>query len=72
MPAEVKPPAVLGKDAFYLALTPAAARAIGEVYCEGFDIIAKPYSADSLVDALSRTIAKAKLEHMSVQLRELA
>ena len=34
-------------------------RATGEVYREGFDIIAKPYSADSLAEALRRTIAEA-------------
>jgi signal transduction histidine kinase/ActR/RegA family two-component response regulator len=36
------------------------ARATGEVYREGFDIIAKPYSADALAEALRRTIAKSE------------
>ena len=48
------------------------ARATGEVYREGFDIIAKPYSADSLADALRRTIAKAHQDRMNVRARDLA
>jgi CheY-like chemotaxis protein len=43
-------------------LTSGYARATGEVFREGFDIIAKPYSADSLAEALRRTIAKAAQE----------
>ena len=33
------------------------ARATGEVYSEGFDIIAKPHDADSVAQALHCTIA---------------
>ena len=36
------------------------ARATGEVYREGFNIIAKPYGADSLSEALRRTIEEAR------------
>jgi len=36
------------------------ARAAGEVYREGFNLIAKPYSADSLAEALRRTVAEAQ------------
>jgi len=36
------------------------ARATGEVFREGFDIIAKPYSADSLAEALRRTTTQSK------------
>lgn len=36
------------------------AGATGEVYREGFNIIAKPYSADSLAEAMRRTIADAE------------
>jgi signal transduction histidine kinase/CheY-like chemotaxis protein len=46
------------------------ARATGEVYREGFDIIAKPYSADSLGEALRRTVAKAG--QMRARARDLA
>jgi two-component system NtrC family sensor kinase len=35
------------------------AQATGEVYSEGFDIIAKPYSADALAQALYCTIARS-------------
>jgi signal transduction histidine kinase/ActR/RegA family two-component response regulator len=55
-----------------ILLSSGYARATGEVYREGFDIIAKPYSADSLGEALGRTIAKARQEQMSVQSRDLA
>lgn len=55
-----------------ILLSSGYARATGEVLREGFDIIAKPYSADSLGDALGRTIAKAKQERMDVQSRDLA
>ena len=41
------------------------ARATGEVYREGFDIIAKPYSADSLAQALRRAIARSQQEEMA-------
>jgi signal transduction histidine kinase/CheY-like chemotaxis protein len=46
------------------------ARATGEVFREGFDIIAKPYSADSLAEALRRTTAQSKQIHRDV--RDLA
>jgi len=36
------------------------ARATGEVFREGFNIIAKPYGVDSLAEALRRTIAEAQ------------
>ncbi len=42
-----------------ILLSSGYARATGEVFREGFDIIAKPYSADSLAEALSRTVAEA-------------
>src|SRR5262245_11496850 len=48
------------------------ARATGEVYREGFDIIAKPYSADSLADALRRTIAKAQEDWVNARSRDFA
>ena len=53
-----------------ILLSSGYARATGEVYREGFDIIAKPYSADSLADALRRTIAQAK--HAQRDVRDLA
>ena len=43
------------------------ARATGEVFREGFDIIAKPYGADSLAEALRRTVAKAAQERMAAR-----
>ena len=43
-----------------ILLSSGYARATGEVYREGFDIIAKPYSADSLVEALRRTIEQSR------------
>jgi DNA-binding NtrC family response regulator len=43
-----------------ILLSSGYAHATGEVYREGFDIIAKPYSADSLAEALRRTIAQSK------------
>jgi signal transduction histidine kinase/CheY-like chemotaxis protein len=43
-----------------ILLSSGYARATGEVYREGFDIIAKPYSADSLAEALRRTITQSK------------
>ncbi len=46
------------------------ARATGEVFREGFDIIAKPYSANSLAEALRRTTAQSKQIHRDV--RDLA
>ena len=46
------------------------ARATGEVFREGFDIIAKPYSADSLAEALHRTTAQSKQVQKDV--RDLA
>ena len=46
------------------------ARATGEVFREGFDIIAKPYSADSLAEALRRTTAQSKQVQRDV--RDLA
>jgi len=39
--------------------------ATGEVHREGFDLIAKPYSADSLADALRHTIAQAEQAHLA-------
>ncbi|WP_119303299.1 MASE4 domain-containing protein [Dongia deserti] len=36
------------------------ARATGEVFREGFEIIAKPYTADSLAEAVRRTLTKAE------------
>jgi signal transduction histidine kinase/CheY-like chemotaxis protein len=42
-----------------ILLSSGYARATGEVYREGFNIIAKPYDADSLAEALRRTIAEA-------------
>lgn len=41
------------------------ARATGEVFREGFEIIAKPYSADSLAAALRGAIAKAEREQIA-------
>jgi DNA-binding NtrC family response regulator len=43
------------------------ARATGEVYREGFDIIAKPYTADSLAEALRRTIAQSRRAQRDVR-----
>jgi DNA-binding LytR/AlgR family response regulator len=43
-----------------IVLSTGYARAAGDVYREGFNIIAKPYSADSLAEALRRTIAEAE------------
>jgi signal transduction histidine kinase/CheY-like chemotaxis protein len=42
-----------------ILLSSGYARATGEVFREGFDIIAKPYSADALAEALRRTIARS-------------
>ena len=53
-----------------ILLSSGYARATGEVFREGFDIIAKPYSADSLAEALHRTIAET--EQMNVQSRDMA
>ena len=53
-----------------ILLSSGYARATGEVYREGFDIIAKPYGADSLAEALRRTIAEA--EQMDAQSRDTA
>jgi signal transduction histidine kinase/ActR/RegA family two-component response regulator len=46
------------------------ARATGEVFREGFDIIAKPYSADSLAEALRRTTAQSR--QVQTDVRDLA
>ena len=46
------------------------ARATGEVFREGFDIIAKPYSADSLAEALRRTTTQSRQVQRDV--RDLA
>ncbi len=43
------------------------ARAAGEVYREGFQIIAKPYSADSLRDALRRAVDEIQLLKVSAR-----
>ena len=43
------------------------ARATGEVYREGFDIIAKPYTADTLAEALRRTIAQSRRAQRDVR-----
>ena len=43
-----------------ILLSSGYARATGEVYREGFNIIAKPYSADSLAEALRRAVAEAE------------
>jgi signal transduction histidine kinase/CheY-like chemotaxis protein len=48
-------------------LTSGYARATGEVFREGFDIIAKPYSADSLADALRRTVSNAAQERVAAR-----
>jgi signal transduction histidine kinase/ActR/RegA family two-component response regulator len=53
-----------------ILLSSGYARATSEVYREGFDIIAKPYSADSLAQALRRTIAQSK--HIEHDVRDLA
>jgi CheY-like chemotaxis protein len=45
-----------------ILLSTGYARAAGEVHQEGFNIIAKPYRADSLAAALQRTIAEAEQE----------
>jgi signal transduction histidine kinase/ActR/RegA family two-component response regulator len=50
-----------------ILLSSGYARATGEVYREGFDIIAKPYSADSLAEALRRTIAQFKQSQRNVR-----
>ena len=42
-----------------ILLSSGYARATGEVYREGFNIIAKPYGADSLAEALRRTMAES-------------
>ena len=43
-----------------ILLSSGYARATGDVHREGFDIIAKPYGADSLGEALRRTVAAAE------------
>ncbi len=43
-----------------ILLSSGYARATGEVYREGFNIIAKPYGADALAEALRRTVVKAE------------
>jgi signal transduction histidine kinase/ActR/RegA family two-component response regulator len=43
-----------------ILLTSGYARTTGDVYREGFNIIAKPYSVDSLAEALRRTVAEAE------------
>jgi signal transduction histidine kinase/CheY-like chemotaxis protein len=48
-----------------ILLSSGYARATGEVYREGYEIIAKPYSADSLAQALRRTVASSKQEKMA-------
>jgi len=53
-----------------ILLSSGYARATGEVFREGFNIIAKPYSVDSLAEALRRTIAEA--EQMTAQSRGMA
>jgi nitrogen-specific signal transduction histidine kinase/CheY-like chemotaxis protein len=53
-----------------ILLSSGYARATGEVFREGFDIIAKPYSADSLAEALRRTIAQSAQVQRNV--RDLA
>ena len=47
-----------------ILLSSGYARATAEVFREGFEIIAKPYSADSLAEALRRTIARAERPKM--------
>ena len=50
-----------------ILLSSGYARATGEVFREGYEIIAKPYSADSLAGALRRTIARAEREQMEAR-----
>jgi hypothetical protein len=52
------------------ATTRGYGRATGEVCREGFDIIAKPYSAGTLAEAVRRTIAAA--DQMDTQPRDTA
>jgi signal transduction histidine kinase/CheY-like chemotaxis protein len=55
-----------------ILLSSGYARATGEVYREGFNIIAKPYSADSLAEALRRTIAEVGQQRAAERSRDLA
>jgi two-component system NtrC family sensor kinase len=50
-----------------ILLSSGYARATGEVFREGFDIIAKPYSADSLAEALRRTIAQSRQQRRDLR-----
>jgi signal transduction histidine kinase/CheY-like chemotaxis protein len=50
-----------------ILLSSGFARVTGEVYREGFDIIAKPYSADLLAEALRRTIDASKQEQLAAR-----
>jgi signal transduction histidine kinase/ActR/RegA family two-component response regulator len=53
-----------------ILLSSGYARATGEVYREGFNIIAKPYSADSLRDALRRAVDE--VQEMEASARDRA